>query len=383
MLNIMVGPPGAGKSFEAVNYHAIPALKGGCIDPKTKKRVPRQVVTNLPINRDVVASVLGDDVADLLVVLGDRPGKRFGASLADYSSTWRGPDNKGPLYIIDEAHKALPQKGVSPAVLEWYAEHRHHGADVLLITQAYGKIHKQLVDMCQVLYRTRKALGLGTSKGYIRKVQDGPRGAVLSQELRRYTRKGYAWYTSHTHSNAAVLEGGASDFKSIFLRWPFLALAVVVPLALYMVATKWDRLNILQSHRPAPAVSQSSPARVMSSPVPVHRAPAPAPVASVASPQVAPPAPPASPSHPFAGRQLHSLGEITYDGRQQALIRVSQNGQPGVVLSADEMAPAGYRITVAAHCMARVEFEGQFVTWAVCDLGTVGLPSPSSDPPPS
>lgn len=381
MLNIMMGPPGAGKSYEAVNYHAIPALKGGCWNPSTKRKAPRQVVTNLPIKREVVAAVLGEEVADHLVVVSDSPGRRWGSSAKDYASTWRGPDGKGPLYIIDEAHKVLGQKGVPQPVLEWYAEHRHYGADVLLITQAYGKIHRQLVDMCQVLYRTRKALGLGTSKGYIRKVQDGPRGAVLSQEVRRYTAKGYAWYTSHTHSNAAVMESSASDMKSIFARWPFLAFGVVAPIAAYMVATRWDSLNILKPQSKAQPVHsvgaapapQASHGPQIGTRVPVSAAAAPS------SPPAAPPPPPKV-EHPFSGRQLHSLGEISYGGETIAVLQLSQNGQPGVVLTSRQMAETGYTVTVTGHCAARVEYGGDLVGWAVCDRPSVGLPTTSPSP---
>jgi zona occludens toxin len=302
MLNIMQGPPGAGKSYEAVNYHIVPALKGGCIDPVSKAPVPRQVITNLPVNVDVVRSVLGDAAASHLVVVPERPGSRFGSLLSDYKSSWRGPDNRGPLFVIDEAHKCVGTSGVSQDVLEWYAEHRHYGADVLLITQAHGKLHRQLVDMCQILFRTRKAIGLGTTKAYVRKVQDGPKGAVLSTEVRRYTFKGYAFYKSHTHSDSAVNEAVTSDVRSIWRQWPFLAAALVLPFAVYLIFHNRHNLDIIH---PAP------PMATFHAPVPVARAVpittgAPGPVTAGAPDPVTARGPvpvtvPAAPLHPFSG----------------------------------------------------------------------------------
>ncbi|MHA6613038.1 zonular occludens toxin domain-containing protein [Photobacterium damselae] len=58
MINLIMGRPGGGKSYEAVVYHVLPAIQSG-----------RMVITNLPINLDVVSSVLGEDKAKLIKII--------------------------------------------------------------------------------------------------------------------------------------------------------------------------------------------------------------------------------------------------------------------------------------------------------------------------
>lgn len=217
MINLLIGPPGGGKSYEAVVYHVLAALEAG-----------RKVITNLPLNLDELAAIV--PASRSLVQFRNRHGKpgepetwAFGA-LSDYGDTWRDPvSNIGPLYVIDEAHKALPRRGIGErggvAIDEWYAEHRHEGADVLLITQSYGKVSKAIIDQVQVCYRVKKKTAFGDSNGYIRKVQDGVKGDVLSIAERVYEKRFFKLYTSHTRTEAAVIEADARDVSPAFLKW--------------------------------------------------------------------------------------------------------------------------------------------------------------------
>ncbi len=46
MINILIGPPGGGKSYEAVVHHVLPALANG-----------RKVITNLPLQMNRIAAI--------------------------------------------------------------------------------------------------------------------------------------------------------------------------------------------------------------------------------------------------------------------------------------------------------------------------------------
>ena len=196
MINLLIGPPGGGKSYEAVVFHILPALKDG-----------RKVITNLPVNVEMFLA-LDPAFADLLEVLDfsrDGSSRPF-SQICDYGDRWRHPDSGvGPLYIIDEAHEVLPAAkigcpGVDSLIADWFATHRHEYADVLIITQHYGRVSKEVTDRVQLVYRVKKAVALGRMNSYIRKVQDGLRGEVVDQQERHYEKQYFQLYTSHTRA---------------------------------------------------------------------------------------------------------------------------------------------------------------------------------------
>lgn len=236
----MIGPPGGGKSYEATVYHVLASIEAG-----------RKVITNLPLNVDEFAKIV--PAARTLIEVRDRRGKpgepetwAFG-HLDDYGDSWRHPEtNIGALYVIDEAHKPLPRRlaGDRSGVKldEWYAEHRHEGCDLLLLTQSYGKISKAICDQVQVCYRVKKKTVFGDSSGYIRKVQDGVKGEVISIAERTYEPRYFKLYKSHTRSEAAVIEADARDVRPAFLRWKRAGYAVILVGAVglvWQIGTAW------------------------------------------------------------------------------------------------------------------------------------------------
>lgn len=219
MYNLLIGPPGGGKSYEAVVYHVLPTLEAG-----------RKVITNLPLNVAELAKI--DARFPALIELRTKTKGQgcphvFG-NIEDYGDDWRHPETgQGPLYAIDECHKPLRRGRTLLAVEEWYAEHRHEGADVLLMTQSYGKVSKDITDSAQVVYRVKKMTAFGDDTKYIRKVQDGVRGDVLSVSERSYESRYFRLYKSHTRSVAAVLEADARDISPAFRKWLRAGYAVI------------------------------------------------------------------------------------------------------------------------------------------------------------
>ncbi len=141
MINMLIGSGGGGKSYEAVAFHLLPALIQG-----------RQVITNLPVFKDRITMVEPKAEFLLKVVMPTKDNPRPFSTMRDYGSDWRHSDNGiGPLYIIDECHKALPKGGygrrtADQDVLEWFAEIRHERSDALLLTQSIGKVHNDITD---------------------------------------------------------------------------------------------------------------------------------------------------------------------------------------------------------------------------------------------
>ena len=159
-LNIIVGRPGSGKSYESVVYHVIPALKEG-----------RKVVTNLPLNLEHFKQVFGDDVLELIDIREDRFDKANGVikSLSrpeDFTQEeWQNEKGQGPLFVIDECHFQFPKTGRGKQAheslldcLEYFSMHRHYGHDVLFMTQSLGKLNKDLRDMIEIQYAVSKEL---------------------------------------------------------------------------------------------------------------------------------------------------------------------------------------------------------------------------------
>lgn len=222
-INIIVGRPGSGKSYEAIAYHLIPAIESG-----------RRVVTNLPLHLDHFIAVYGPDALELIEVVPDEFSKEHGVikpfSTPSYftSDEWRDDKGRGPLFIIDECHFQYPKTGRGKKAsddiadcLEYFSMHRHYGHDILLMTQSLGKLNRDLRDMIEVQYSVSKHTALGSQKSYTRKTLDGAgvRPAVTFTGVRTYDAKYYPFYKSHTQSEGDVKEAMAGDVSPIWKRW--------------------------------------------------------------------------------------------------------------------------------------------------------------------
>lgn len=361
MINLLLGAPGGGKSYEAVAYHVLPALSQG-----------RKVITNLPLVLDEIAA-LDPTYRDLIELRHDtraRPrtdGKYQNrapfAHAEDYGDPWRHPDTgAGPLYVIDECHIPLPVQGTPLEVEHWYSLHRHESADVLLITQSYGKINRAIRDLVQVVYRVRKATALGKSTSYIRKVQDGLRGEVVNTDVRTYKPVYFRLYRSHTRGGGAEL--AARDIKPIWSHWTVKGAALLlVPAVGFLVFGDW---SLFPEPKPA-TTAQATPA-----PRPAHPVPAQVVAQPVVGQQVEAPKAPEPQQQadgeapPFEGLGLHVTGYVQMGERIRYGVAISQNGQTIRQTTDEELRRVGYHVEPVGECLFRATY-GQRSAWVRCD----------------
>jgi zona occludens toxin len=398
MINMLIGAPGGGKSYEAVVFHILPALAKG-----------RKVITNLPLALDAFPPEQRD-LIDLRTATIAKPieydlakaeasYKRFGrvaafkkhnprafSNIEDYGDSWRHPDDGyGALYVIDECHLTLPRGRTPVAVAEWFSLHRHEFADLLLISQSHGKVDKDICDMVQTVYKVRKAVAFGSSGSYIRKVFDGLQGDNVNTSVRKYQSKYFKFYKSHTKSDNAGKEEGASDIVPFWRRWPIIGAALCFLVVAFM-ATRIET-NPMKMGIKKDALANNN--RGGAQPVALGYTPPPGEGQAQAAPRSASqlesshqvvsvkggaqPVGSSGAKHPLSGYGVHLAGSLQNKAKGFFyMFQVSQNGQTVYAMNSQDMRDAGYKITRLNDCLAKLTYENEeFVV--MCDAPRMGV----------
>lgn len=356
MINLILGAPGSGKSYEAVAYHILPALNSG-----------RAVVTNLPLNISSLKIVIPNVESLITIKESTLKNPRPFSTLEDFDSTFKDDSTgQGCLYVIDECHIPFPRGSTLLKVEEWFSLHRHLGVDVLLITQSYGKVSKSIIDLLQIVYRVRKNTALGSSTSYVRKVQDGIRGEVVNTSIRKYNPIYFNYYKSHTLSNSDISESGASDLKPIWHHWSFKLGFIMILFVLYWVST--HKISFFGSAAPPLIKTDSSPPQLVQAPTLQ-----PLPVSKPISPSSQPQSTIIEPvNHPYSAVSLSIQGFVQRGKEKLYYVNASFNAQPAFYLTSDDLVAAGYQFKGISECLARLDFE-TFHAWLTCDSAKVGV----------
>jgi len=151
VLTFNEGVPRAGKSYDAVAFHILPAIKKG-----------RKVFARLDgLNHEAIAKHLAMDVHDVRSLLID-------VSVDDVPNLHKmvEPDC---LVVIDECHKFYVQsmRPLPPGVEDFFAEHGHAGMDILLISQWYKRLHTALRARVERKNVFQKLSAVGMNKSYL------------------------------------------------------------------------------------------------------------------------------------------------------------------------------------------------------------------------
>lgn len=399
MINLLLGTLGAGKSYEAVVFHILPALKQG-----------RKVITNIPLVLERFAAIepgyleLIELRTKALPVRGRwQPGleanafqvtkaepqeqltARVFAGVWCYYTEWKHPETGvGPLYVIDECQFSMPRGDTSREVEEWFSLSRQFRADVLLITQSYGKLSKPICDLVQVLYRCRKNIAFGSSGSYTRKVQDGLRGEVVNTAIRRYDKRFFGMWRSHSQTTAGV-ELNASDLVPIWKHWSVIGAAILIPCSVLALNSDHIRNPLKPEVKPQATTRRTT---TTASPAPSASQPASQALSAQAAPE-----PSADEREPFAAKGLHLTGHAVLGARHLYTFALSQNGQHLATITSDDLHAAGYAWEPLGPCAGRAVY-GRTVRTVVCDAPQIALLGPGqkggardaggpSDPAPS
>lgn len=351
MLDLITGPPGAGKSYEAVAYYVVPALAAG-----------RHVVTNLPLNIAAFEQ-LDPTYADLIHLVHITPDnlKPF-STVADYErfQQMHNAQGLGVYYVIDEAHIAVPagNKNTPEDVRIWYGMHRHFAADILLLTQSTRKINKEITDMVRNHIQLRKnevlgALGKGRYRRFLREGVNGP--LVGKGNNIKYDKKFYPLY--QTHTGKAGKEAGSNE-KSIFSHWIF---RYAIPACVLLLIWAFSRVDLsVFTGKPSaarPPVSGSAP-------------PASLPRHDAAAAQPSSLAAPALEDYPFKGSTFLISGYVGSGSSIHHFITVRQPDGRVVHTGLDELRAAGYSVGSVTPCYFSLNYrlsDGKFArSYATC-----------------
>lgn len=382
MINLLLGGPGGGKSYEAVAFHVLPALKRG-----------RKVITNLPLNlqafeaiepgssalieiRDKTLAAAPDVSHDaegsngLMGMIQQARAAKFVdrafANAEDFASDWRHVDGHGPLYVIDECHFAMPRGGTSRAVEEWFSMHRHFNVDVLLITQSSGKISAAIKDLVQVCYKVRKAIALGKPDGYIRKVLDGVNGGEVSVSERKYKPEFFKLYRSHTQG-MALDEQHADDVAPLLVRfnrfkWFFMAFTFCF--LLYAFWPAGDKPKAVASSKPVWLDSAVQQHKSNPPSGPEFATPAALPASGTVAVQELP-LEDLDPE-PFKAQGLHLTGWMKTAKGEVHTFAVSAAGQLLFNLTRAELEKSGYKFQALGECAGLLRY-GNKTRTVICD----------------
>ncbi|MDO4795298.1 MAG: zonular occludens toxin domain-containing protein [Brachymonas sp.] len=381
------GIPGSGKSYEAVHYHILPALKAG-----------RKVITNLPLQIDQIRAINPDWAALIEVRKFPQPIRgTWDADAAsrgemafrlfedgrtenppdvpvfghvwDFYDEWRGEGGIGPLYVVDECHNAWP-KGLMPPkelkeVIQWAKLSRHFGADVTGITQSWRDVHGSLSILLASLIKLRKADILGKKGEYIRRVHGGYRGAELSRETRKYDPTIFPFYKSHTQSQT-VQEAGLSDVSPKIVKIKRAAYAFLTVGAAFVIWAFWPKqgysfwgVKLPDEPKAKQTVEQSK------EPVPVLISAAPLPQAPASQP--AEPEKKEEPFEPLMGKLIHQVGHLKMGAKELTAFVVSEGGQTFFEVTDKDLEAAGYTWKRFAHCLGVLEYPGAKKRAVTCD----------------
>lgn len=224
MIIIHEGVPGSGKTYDAVRK-INDALKLG-----------RSVYHNirgldLDLCQEAISAISGlsrGDISRQLVMLTDDHVREFWLHCPD-----------GAFIVIDEAQLYFNSrdfnKGGNRAFGDWASTHRHHGFDLLLISQRAERIETSVRSLAEFRYRYRKLNVFGSlmKKGYLVYSFAGGDSNHLAIRRMTYDAKIFACYQSYAGDNT---EKKAFKNPNILNHPIFYLLGISIIGALYFVS---------------------------------------------------------------------------------------------------------------------------------------------------
>lgn len=355
MLVFNEGVPGSGKSYDAVVSHILPALKSG-----------RKVYARLNgLNHEKIAAYLSlpvDDVRALLVHV--EPDQVHSLPvLADNDS----------LIVIDEAHTffTASREPLPKDQETFFAEHRHKGQDILIISQWYKRLHSAVRARVERKAVFQKMTAVGLTNKYMRRhyhVVEPDKFEKVGGELLTYKSEIFPLYAGirPDAANTAVYKSGGRNAIHVLAKRAVFVVPLVI-FAVWFLHRTFTGTGGLTSHGvPSSAVAPER-GQVRASAVPVFR---PVPVPRPVSRPV-----PASVSYVLgltASSRPRLAGVVSMPGRA-ALGMVEWIDGQGTVrdrLSLSQLRAMGLRVRVVSY--------GVLLGWRGHDTVVTSWPLPDT-----
>lgn len=247
-LNGYFGRPGSGKSYSVVEYVIIPALTKG-----------RHVVTNIPLDEELLVQVYGGKITQLPLDALDHP------DLHELLPA-------GCVAVLDEVWRRWPsgQKAnqASHADLRLLKEHRHrvdadgNAMQVVLVTQDPGDLASWVRKLIAHSFHMKKLDSIGAAKKFSIQVFEGchtgtpPKRFQVREAVGTYRPEIYRFYRSATQSQSSDLSVGderAMDKRAnVWTSGGMIAILAFVPLGL--IGGLWLGYGYVSSKLPAEEV---------------------------------------------------------------------------------------------------------------------------------
>ncbi|QOJ36890.1 MAG: hypothetical protein HRU82_18890 [Nitrospira sp.] len=199
MIELYEGVPGSGKSYHAICEKFLPWVKQG---RRLYIAVDGIYLDRLSLFTGIDIEVLEQQITiwkDSVEVLQAFPHVEPGSAV-----------------IIDEAQTVFrSMQKVEPGLLRWLETHRHHGVDILLMSQDFRQMSQGVTRLIEATVKFRKLSFVGLSKKYQGKVRGNPEdNEVIRAFVGTYSPAIYAYYSSY--ASAAIREEKRSHtvFKS-------------------------------------------------------------------------------------------------------------------------------------------------------------------------
>ncbi|MBN86217.1 MAG: hypothetical protein CL885_01705 [Dehalococcoidia bacterium] len=244
----VTGKPGAGKSYFSVKV----------VLEELKKDNPRTIVTNVPLNVPKIKKHVGKPV-EIYGLATFTDNRFFFTQRGHYEfqvpseenidfSQYLQDDDKGVLYIIDEAHlyfNSRNWKDLAKATLSYFTFIRHIGDTLLYLTQKYADVDAQLRGKTQTFNLIRN-LSRERFLKYFKRGSGFRAYQYLNEEDIRSKDKASQDFTYNFEKKVARLYSTSifnketdvrTKVKGIPITWALLALALVAGSGVYWLYT--------------------------------------------------------------------------------------------------------------------------------------------------
>lgn len=189
------GLPGAGKSYEAVVYHILPALKAG-----------RQVITNIRgVNAEKLAELLGEPLEYIQILLiyiepAEQDGEASDIEKVKDAFANETPDNA--MIVWDEIQDYFPSGNYKLPIHQqkFWTEHRHRGLDIIIMGQDRDDVHKIIRSRIEAITYFLKLKAVGQPDKYKwehYEKQSKGKFVKIGAGVRNYESKYFGSYASH------------------------------------------------------------------------------------------------------------------------------------------------------------------------------------------